>query len=154
MAEVSRAPAIVDALVALAEGLALDDCVVYDGPSLDSATRQRVICVGWDGGDSDSESQAIESTSDWAGIGIRARDEQLVITGAVIAWEGAGTVKTVRDEAYAMAGALELALRADPSLGFPSPTVAAFRTVGLFQAQDKQGPLARLVWQIAVSTRI
>lgn len=154
MSAPTRAPAAIDALVALAEGLpALEGVAISDGQTLDGGTAKDRLCIGWDGND-DGDNQAVASSQEWAGLGAKAKDESLIITCAVIAGTGNGDVKPMRDRAYEILGAFADGLRADPSLGFPPPTLAALRVGDLFQEQTDRGPEARVVFQVGVQTRI
>jgi len=148
----SRAPDVLDALVALAT-TALPDVTVADGPDLDEGTHQNLVCIGWDG-DEDSDAEAVDTTQEWAGLGARAKDESLVVICAAISVRGNGEMQVARNAAYASVAAIETALRADPSLGFPPPTVVALRTGNLRQRQTNEGPEARVLFQIGVQTRI
>lgn len=153
MATTSRAPAVIDALVALCQAApGLSEAKVLDGPQVTANPLKAAICIGWDG-DEDND-QAVESTQEWAGLGAKSKDETLQVTCAAIAWHGATTTKPVRDSAYALVGEVEDALRADPSLGFPPPTVCAIATGNAFQRQTGKGALCRVVFTIAVKTRI
>jgi hypothetical protein len=149
----SRAPAVIDALVAMCEAAAgLEGVKVHDGPQVTSAPLTSVICIGWDGDEDNSE--AVQSQQEWAAIGQKAKDETIQIPCAAIAWTGSTNVKTVRDRAYELVGAVEDALRADPSLGFPPPTIVAFAVGNAFQEQTASGAQCRVVFTVAVKTRI
>lgn len=150
----SRAPAFIDALVALfrAEpGLA--DAKVLDGPELGADSAFEVVTVGWDG-DDEGDGQAVESTQEWAGLGAHAKDEVLAVTCAAIAWSGKSDIRPVRVRAYELLAAVEDALRSDPSLGFPPPTTVALSVGNLWQQQGPNGALCRVVFTIAIKTRI
>lgn len=149
----SRAPAVVDALVALCEAAAaLDGVTIHDGPQPTSDPLKAVVCIGWDG-DEDND-LAVETSQEWAGLGALAKDESLLVTCAAVAWHGETTTKPVRDSAYAMVAAVEDALRADPSLGFAPPTVVAMATGNAYQQQAGGGAQCRVVFTIAIKTRI
>lgn len=153
MTGTSRAPAVIDALVALCRTApALAGVTVQDGPQVTSKHLKAVVCIGWDG-DEDND-QAVEAQQEWAGLGAKAKDETLQVTCAALAWHGSTTTKPVRDRAYALVAAVEDALRADPSLGFQPPTVVALATGNAFQRQTADGAQCRVVFTIAIKTRI
>lgn len=150
----SRAPAVIDALLALCRAApGLDGVTVMDGPKVTGDPLKAVVCIGWDA-DEDGDGAAVESSQEWAGLGAKARDETLQVTCAALAWHGETTVKPVRDRAYALVAAVEQALRADPSLGFPPPTVVALATGNAYQQQTSSGAQCRVVFVVAVQTRI
>ncbi len=149
----SRAPAVIDALFALAgasPGLA--EARIHDGPQPTSDPLKQVVCIGWDG-DEDSD-EAADVSQEWAGLGAKARDETIQVPCAAIAWHGSTAMKPVRDLAFAMVAEFEAGLRADPSLGFPPPTVVALATGNAYQRQTQSGAQCRVVFTIAVRTRI
>lgn len=149
----SRAPAVIDALVALCQAApALSGVKVHDGPQVTSSPLKAVVCIGWDG-DEDND-QAVEAQQEWAAIGQKAKNETLQITCAAIAWNGGTVTKSARDRAYALVGAVEDALRADPALDFPPPTVVAMATGNAFQRQVSDGVQCRVTFTVAVQTRI
>ncbi|MCT9932449.1 hypothetical protein N5079_19800 [Planotetraspora sp. A-T 1434] len=153
MGTTSRAPAVIDALVALLQAApGLSGVTVFDGPTVTAASIRDLITVGWDGDDDNDE--AVQSDQAWAGLGAKSKDETLLITCAAIAWRGETDVKPVRDRAYALVGEVETALRSDPSLGFPPPTTVAFATGNAYQRQTDGGAEARVVFTVAVQTRI
>lgn len=149
----SRAPAVIDALVALCGAApGLSGVKVHDGPQPTSDPLKAVVCIGWDGDEGNDE--AVQSTQEWAGLGARSKDEALQVTCAAIAWHGSTTNKPVRDRAYELVAAVEDALRANPSLGFPPPTVVALATGNAFQQQTGSGAQCRVVFTVAIKTRI
>jgi hypothetical protein len=152
MTTTSRAPDLLDRLAALATA-ALPDVTVSDGPDLDEGTHLDLVCIGWDG-DEESDTEAVDATQEWAGLGAMAKNESLVVTCAAISVRGNGDMRSARAAAYASVAAIETGLRADPSLGFPPPTVVALRTGNLRQRQTPDGPEARVLFQIGVQTRI
>lgn len=153
MTTTSRAPAVLDALVALCGSAAgLDGVTIHDGPQVTSAPLKEVITIGWDGDEDNDE--AVQSQQAWAAIGQKAKDETLQIPCAAIAWRGDTNIKAVRDRAYELLGEVEDALRADPSLGFPPPTIVAMTTGNAYQRQTDKGAQCRVMFTIGVQTRI
>lgn len=154
----TRAPEIIDRLVALfTETLAADaglaEVRVLDGPTLTAGSDSELVTVGWDG-DDQGDGQAIETTQNWAGLGAGAKDEVLQVTCAVIAWSGSTDMRPRRIRCYEILSALAAALRDDASLGLPPPTLAAFSAGGLWQSQVEGGAEVRVVFTVAVKTRI
>lgn len=152
MTVTSRAPEVLDRLVELATAAA-PDRKVADGPDLDESTDLDMLCIGWDG-DDESDTDAVSVAQEWAGLGAKAKDETLIITCAAISRRGNGSIKAVRDAAYASLFSLGGVLRDDPSMGFTSPTIADLRTGDLRQRQTGDGPEVRILFQIGVQTRI
>jgi len=137
------------ALVALWTAAELD---TVDGPFVSGDTRSRVF-VGYDG-DPESEWQAAELDSEWAGFGTRKRDEEFDIICAVVTRSGFQRASEARAAALALYQTASAALRADPSLGFPPPTVAEAKAQGLFTPPASQGVQGRLVFNVHVKTRV
>ncbi|YCK35176.1 hypothetical protein ACNF49_14135 [Actinomadura sp. ATCC 39365] len=151
----SRVPDVLDALVALfGSAPALDRVKVFDGPPVTGSPVTDAVFVGYDGDPDGDGGQAVEFTQEWASIGQRARDETFTVTCAVLAWRGSTAVRPVRERAFALLAAAEDALRADPSLGLPPPTVVAVAAGSLQQAQWHDGVACRIPFQVAVKTRI
>lgn len=153
MTTTSRAADAIDALVGLlqaAPGLA--DASIVDGPDV-AGHKKRTVCVGWDG-NPDGEGLAVEWQQAWASVGQRAKNETFSVTCAVVAWDGGTAVRPIRDAAYVLLGAVEDALRGNPSLGFPPPTIVAVTSGATFQEQIPEGRLCRVTFQVAVQTRI
>lgn len=149
----SRVPDAIDALVALfGAAPALDGVKVVDGPLVTGDPLREAICVAYDGAEGGGE--AVDIQQEWASIGQKARNETFTITCAVVVWGGATKVRPARERAFALLAAVEDALRADPSLGLPPPTVVAFAAGSLFHEQSESGMQARISFQVAVQTRI
>ena len=148
----SRVPTVLDALVALfTPGLA--PVPVWDGP-VPSGDFSDALYLGYDA-DPLGERKASESTTTWAGIGAKKRDEVITIFGAAIAISGDGIPKDARDRAYAILAAAEQLLRNDPSMAQPPPFVASISNTQLFwDWLENLGLQARLAFQIDVETRV
>ena len=137
------------ALVALwtAAGLA-----TVDGGLVSGDTGGRVF-VGYDG-DPDGDWQAAELDSDWAGVGSTKRDEEFDVICAVVTRSGFQKASEARAAALAMYQTASAALRANPSLGFPPPSVVSPQPQGLFTPPGKTGIQGRLVFNVHVKTRV
>lgn len=154
MTTTSRAPAVIDALVDFFEAApALADAKIVDGPPVTSASLKNAVYVGYDG-DEAGEGQAADVSQTWASIGQKARNETITVTCAVVVWRGNTKVRPVRVLAYDLLAAVEESLRADPSLGLPPPTVAAWASGQLYQSQRDTGIECRIPFQVSVQTRI
>lgn len=153
MTTTSRVPDVIDALVALlAAAPALAGVKVVDGPIVTNDSKDAVF-VGYDG-DPEGEGQAVEFTQEWAAIGQRAKGETFTVTCAVVVWRGGTKVRPIRVRAFELLAAVEDALRDDPSLGLPPPSVVAFASGSMAQLQGAPGLGVRVMFQIAVKTRI
>lgn len=148
----SRVPSTLDALVALfTPGLA--PTPVWDGP-VPTGDFSDALYLGYDA-DPLGERQAASSTTKWAGIGAKKRDETITIIGAAVAISGDGIAKDARDRAYAIVAAAEQLLRIDPSMAQPPPFVASISETQLFwDWLENAGLQARLAFQIDVETRV
>lgn len=154
MTATSRAPAVIDALVALFEAAAgLAGVEVVDGPEVTGDSLQEAVFVGYDG-DPDGDGEAATFEQAWAGLGALAKDETFTVTCAVVVWRGSTKVRPIRLRVYELLGEVENALRADPSLGLPPPSVVAMAAGSLVQSQRQTGLECRIPFQVAVKTRI
>lgn len=145
---VTRADAVVDALVAALSADATLSGLVLDGPPVSEATFDEVVTVGfaWDPDDDTS----IDITQEYHELGPAAkRDETVEVRCAAVAWRGDGDVAAARARCIVLLGAVESVLRANPSLGLAEVmrTEVAFGTVR--QAQTAQG--AEVICQFTVA---
>lgn len=150
----TRVPDVIDALLAVwaaAPGLA--GITVVDGPLVTNDPLHEAVYVGYDG-DPEGEGQAADSAQEWAAIGQKKRDEVVQVTCAVVVWNGRTAVRPTRVRVYELLAAVSAAVRADPSLGLPPPTVAEMASGQLFQSQRQSGVECRIPFVIAVKTRI
>lgn len=146
MAATSRIPAALDGLLAAAVAAVGSTVAVVDGPPLswtplraptDVVSDRQALFVG---ATPNGEASA-ESGQDFNAAGNVSRDERAVLH--CTAWAGAGDqdIKARRDEAFAIVGALESAITANPNLGVPSVLYygpLAFRRVS--SRQTEAGP--------------
>lgn len=147
----TRIAEVIDALVAvLGAGLAGK---VIDGPPVTNDPLKEAVFVGYDG-DPEGEGQAAETDQQWAGIGLKRRDETIQVTCAVVVWRGSTSAKPVRIRVLELLDEVGQILRVDPSLGLPSPTVAEFASGQLFQAQRQSGIECRIPFIVRVKTRV
>lgn len=151
----SVVPQVIDALVALAEAK-LPNVDVCDGKGVgNSARRQLWIGVS---NPANAEQQVAATRQDWPFANFDTRDEQGEIncTAEVVDGDsGSKGSKDARDKVYAIAAALEDALRTDPTLGIDDVLWTAFGTgSALLQTQSKDGSRATLNFKIAFMARI
>lgn len=156
----SRVPAVIDYLVAAFTaaatlGAAADPVTVYDGPALSGATPQLVLWVGLDDPDAEGYTVAAETDSAWAALGAQARNEQITVHCVALAWSGDRIVKTARDQAFGIVGAVETLLRADVMLGGTLVSGQCQVIVGsLRQGQSDNGAVAQVPFRIDAFSRI
>lgn len=145
----TRLAETIDALVALWSGVGIS---TVDGWVVSGDTGTRLF-VGYDG-DQEGEWQAAELDSEWAGLGAKKRDESFDIICSVVTRSGFRTPKEARDEALTVFHMASNALRANPSLGFTPPFVAAPVPQGLFTPPGSSGVQGRLVFNVHIETRV
>jgi hypothetical protein len=150
----SVVPALIDALVAAAT-TALPDVLVFDGIGVTDDPGD-FLMVGVEDPDIEGAAFSADTKQDWAAVGTGApRDEQGDITCVALSWNGDGDPKAARDDAYAIAAALEDLLRDTPALGVPGLLWTSFGTSSqLSQAQGPDGASALLVFRINFRARI
>lgn len=146
---------LIDALVDTMT-TALPDALVIDGPPTQGATSGTdVLVIGWDGTEDGDEAGLV--SQEWAGIGNRARNENLSVTCYAESTSGDTALKPTRDAALAVVQAVEDALRADPQLGgsLTGPSYAQFGEItALRHPQTPSGVRAGVVFTVTAFSRI
>lgn len=150
----SRVPDLIDALVAALQASAdLPGVNVVDGPLVSNSAASEWVFVGYDG-DPGGESQATSTLQEWAGIGAKAKSEEIALTCSVLVRSGSTDVKPLRDRAFQIFAAVEAVVRADPALTLPPPTVCNISEHNFFPEQTAQGLQGRLPFTVTCTTRI
>ncbi|MGV4984515.1 hypothetical protein ACVB8X_13925 [Streptomyces sp. NRAIS4] len=154
MATSSRVPQLIDALVAVLQAAAgLDGVKVVDGPLVSDSAVSEFVFVGYDG-DPEGEFMTAQTTQQWAGLGAKAKNEDITLTGAILVQRGGIDVKACRDRTFAIFAAVEAAVRADPSLGLGTPTVCSVSETSFHTEQTDRGVQGRMPFTLTCSTRI
>ncbi len=110
--QTSRVPAAVDSLLAILRARpALAEVAIVDGPTAVNLTSRRRIYVGW----SPSAGQAVELQQEFNGAGARTRDEMFAISCYAESRGGDKDMSFRRNDAFALVGEVETALRATSS---------------------------------------
>jgi hypothetical protein len=166
---------LLDALVALLVGDSTDGTVtlstlgvdgkpinytVSDGPPTSETFPPYAVFIGWDA-DPEGDFQAIATEQNWAGLGVRRRNENDEIVCALVAEYGdADSWKPIRDIGLAIQQDVETKLRENPDLGLVPNGVrqviqAEFKPTGVFQEPfSDTGFQFRVTFTISVETRI
>lgn len=147
----TRGPAVIDAIVAALQAAGL---TTWDGPIL-TGDYSDAVYVGYDA-DPEGDQQASSTAQEWAGIGLRRRNEEIDVTCAAVALTGESdeTWKRARDAAYTLMETVGATLRATPSLGLGSPCVAELQPGDYFQENGPEGYQARVVFTVHITTRV
>lgn len=125
---------------------------VWDGPVVTGDPTDSVF-IGYDG-DPEGEFASVVGDEEWAGLGAKARDEQFEVVCSIVTLAGDGDIAAARARIYALFAGVTGVLRVDPSLGQAPPFVAAVKSPQLFIDPTPQGLQPRLVFHVAVKTRI
>lgn len=151
----SRVPALIDNfLAALNAASGLAGVQIVDGPEISNSAATEWVIVGFDG-DDEGEYEAASTTQTWAGLGAKAKNEAIDVTCAVVVRKGSTVVKPLRDRVFEIFAEVEAAVRADPALGLPPPTVCAVTDTSFRTPQTSTGLEGRLLFTLAASpTRI
>ncbi|MEU2340064.1 hypothetical protein ABZ608_42165 [Streptomyces sp. NPDC013172] len=150
----SRVPDLIDALVPrLAASSDLADVKVVDGPLVTDSAALEWLFVGYDG-DNEGDFIAATAQQEWAGLGAKKKNEDITLTCAIVVERGSTEVRSCRSRTYEIFAAVENVLRADPSLGFSTPTVCAVTEHTFHQAQTPEGIQGRLPFTVTCTTRI
>lgn len=151
----SHVPALIDNfLAALTAAAGLDDVKIIDGPEVTDSAATEMVVVGFDA-DPEGEYEAASTTQAWAGLGAKRKNEDIEVTCAVLVRKGSTAVKPVRDRVFAIFAEVEAVVRADPSMGLPSPTVCGITGTAFRTPQTSSGLEGRLLFTLSASpTRI
>lgn len=149
----SRVPATLTQLTATATtAVASLGCQVYRGPFV-TGDPGKALFIAYDG-DPAGDFRGVVATSEWAGLGAKARNEEFTIVCAVTINSGDPDVARATDDAYAVHTALEAAVRADPSLNQAPRFTAAVTGGELFTMPHPGGLQVRLSFTVSASARI
>lgn len=151
MTHISRFAQTIDAVVTELRTAGL---TVFDGPET-VMYLEDCVWVGYDANPSNKSFLQGTTSQDWSGTeGRRARSESFDIICAVQSVRGDNDVKATRDAAYDILGTVESVLRANPSLGFTPPFVAAVRPRETSMVPFEDGFGCRITFTISVKTRV
>lgn len=154
MGRASRVPELIDAFMgALTASVGLDGVKVVDGPLVTDSAASDWVFVGYDG-DPEGEFMTTQTSQQWAGIGAKAKNEDILLTGAVLVRRGTTDVKPLRDRLFAIFAEVEAVVRADPALGLATPTVCSISEHTFHTEQTTKGIQGRLPFTLSCSTRI
>ncbi|MFB7595758.1 hypothetical protein [Streptomyces sp. NPDC056160] len=154
MAAPSRVPELIDAfLAALQASAGLSGVRVVDGPLVSNSAATEWVFVGYDG-DPSGEFATASTSQQWAGLGAKAKNEDILLTGAVLVQRGSTAVRDCRLRCYGIFAAVETVVRADPALGLPPPTVCSISETSFHTEQTERGVQARMPFTLTCSTRI
>lgn len=149
----SKLPQAIDYLVTTftaAATIGAAGITVYDGPVTSQATPHQILWVGMEDpltGEGDSSPGSSEQ--EWVGPGSRWKNETLIVNCVAEAWSGETTVKTLRDQCYAIASAAETIVHDNADFGgLLAPGHANLTAGELRQAQTDVGMDVRLMFQI------
>jgi hypothetical protein len=149
----SRIPAATDALIA-AVTPALGTTNVVDGPPItwdgitlasNAVSETRFLFVGA----RPDEDVAVDGTQDFNAAGAVSHDERFNIYCTAYVWSGEIKAKPLRDDTFAIAAAVDQAIRADPTL---ADAVLYSRFAGVLSYAPRQtegGADATVVFAVA-----
>ena len=146
----SRIPAVIDALVSTLTAALTTTAKVIDGPLVTTPDGD-YLTVGWT-----PDGQTTTGQQEWAGLGNKARNEQIDVPCYCDSYSGSTTVSARRNAAFALMTAAENALRSDATLGgaIPNPGWAQIGAYSEYQEQTDAGLAVGVVFHVLVTTRI
>lgn len=151
---VTRVDAVIDALVAtLAAAPALAGVVVSDGYPVTDDPLDEVVTVGFAWDPEDDRAAEVEQAYHELGTSAR-RDETLDVFCAARVLDGSGDMGSARARCVALLGAVESALRADPSLGLADVLRIEVTFGDLRQTQDADGAAALVRFTVTATSLI
>lgn len=149
----SRVPAVLTQLTTVAQTtLANTSCQVFRGPFV-TGDPGDALFIGYDGNPG-GEFRSVIATSEWAGLGAKARNEEFMVMCAITMLRGDPDVASAVDQVYAIYNAFEAAVRQTPSLNQAPRLTAAFSLGELFTMPNPSGLQIRLAFTVQVSARI
>lgn len=154
---VTVVPALIDALVQLADDAVGGGVVVSDGFAVTNDPGA-YLQIGVEDPDLTGYTTSASATQRWATAGgTKSRDEEGDITCAALGWDGDGDPKAARDGALEAVITFGEALRADPTVGGVQGLLWTEFGSGfeLNQAQTAEdGAVAQLLFRIHYRARI
>jgi hypothetical protein len=150
----SRVPELIDALLAaLRASAGLTGVQVVDGPLVTDSAASEWVFVGYDG-DPEGEFSTASTSQQWAGLGAKAKNEDILLSCAVLVRRGSTDVRACRIRTFEIFAAVEAVVRADPALGLLPPTVCAISETSFHTEQTANGVQGRMPFTLSCSTRI
>ena len=149
-------PSVIDALVTAARA-ALPSVQVHDGYGVTDDPGD-FLMVGVTDPDSGDDANSAVSQQSWANATGGARDENGDVTCVALSWNGDGSQKVARDAAFAIAAAVQLAVRPAGVPGSLSVPGVLWLSYGaetqLLQQQGDGGAVAKVIFSIAFRARV
>lgn len=141
----SRVPDVMDALVAAWKAAPdLAGVVVQDGPFVDQSPSQRLLVVGWTGGDDET---SVESTFLQEGLAPTPDREQITVRCAAAVLSGSTDATAARQEVYELMAAAGDAVTRDRTLGLAGMR-AGLGTHQMTWNQTKAGMQAIVTFEV------
>ncbi|GHA01498.1 hypothetical protein ACFOOM_12115 [Streptomyces echinoruber] len=154
MASPSRVPELIDAFVAVLQAApGLTGVQVVDGPLVTASAASEWVFVGYDA-DPEGEFQTAQTSQQWAGLGAHAKNEDILLTCVVLVRPGNTDVRACRIRTFEIFAEVEAAVRANPSLGLPPPTVCGISETAFHTEQTDRGVQGRMPFTLTCTTRI
>lgn len=139
----SQWPLVHARLVAIVQGLSPAPEVTYDGPPVTGDAPSTYATVGYVYGEDSAGDFSTDTTNAYQIA------ETGTVRGELVATSGATDIAAVRAQAFAMADALEVAIRQDRTLGkVLSPAGTATLRVDVVPAQTTSGATQRLPFTV------
>lgn len=161
MTVTSRLPVLISYLVTLFTndptlGAATPPVTVFDGPPTTGLDAPLKLYVGLSDPDNVAAEPAGEFRQTWAGMGRRARNEEVTIHCCAEAWSGTDDLLTVRVAAAAIVAAVEVVMQSDTTqfggnVLFPDPGIDSG---ALVQNNTQAGAIARVAFDLIFRSRI
>lgn len=149
----SRFAATLTQLTATATtALAGTGCAVFRGPVV-TGDPGTALFIGFDG-DPMGDFQSVLQSSEWAGLGAKARNEMFDVMCSLTAIFGDGDVASATNNVHTLFTTFEAAMRADPSLNQAPRFTAEVNNAQLFTTPHPTGLQVRLAFNVRVSARI
>lgn len=149
----SRIPSVLNELQSVAvTAMANTGCQVFRGPFV-TGDPGSALFIGYDG-DPGGDFDTVVQTSEWAGLGAKARNEMFDVFCSITELSGEGDVGTATDHVFVLFAAFEDAMRATPGLNQTPRLTAAVASIQLSTMPHPSGLQVRLTFTVRVSARI
>ena len=152
----SRGPQGVAALHATVGGVGVlpDSVHLFRGPYIHGNTGT-IVNIAYNG-DPGSDTPAVTTSSEWAGLGAKKRNETVEVLSSIIVAVGdtEDAPQLAMEEAYAVLDACETAVHASPAMGLPPPAWAIVaETTYTEYPTGEDGLQGVLVWTLRAFER-
>ena len=150
----SSVPATIRAIIAALAANLPSTVPIYAGQGATDTIEQSYVLVGVQDADDTGYSMAVTGSQVWAQLGGLRRDEVFTVHCVAVSWNGNEGTLAAMDGAYALMAGIETALTMDPTLNGSVLFSLGISSMGMRWAQDNQGAIVHLPFDVECKSRI